>query len=169
MTHNAPMEIVRAGPERIAELEPLWVSLSRHHAEVAPELAETLGEVRAPADSWAVRRALYEQWLAGPDAFALIAELDSEPVGYAVVQLRGPEETWSTGERVAELETLAVLPGHRGQGIGSALVERMHEELTELGASHFVVSVIASNADSVRFYERLGLTRFLITYAGPVA
>jgi hypothetical protein len=38
-----------------------------------------------------------------------------------------------------------------------------------MGASHFVVSVIASNADSVRFYERLGLTRFLITYAGPVA
>ncbi len=33
---------------------------------------------------------------------------------------------------------------------------------------HFVVAVIASNADSVRFYERLGLSRFLITYAGRV-
>jgi hypothetical protein len=44
----------------------------------------------------------------------------------------------------------------------------MHEELARMGASHFVVSVIASNADSVRFYERLGLARFLITYAGRV-
>lgn len=162
------MEIIRAGSERIADLQPLWESLSRHHAEVAPELVDVLGDVRAPQDSWGVRRALYEEWLAGPDAFALIAEVDGEPVGYAVVQVRGPEETWSTGERVAQLETLAVLPGHRGQGIGSALVERMHEELRRMDVSHFVVGVIASNADSVRFYERLGLTPFLITYAGRV-
>ena len=117
------MEIVRAGAERIPDLQPLWESLSRHHAEVAPELA-VLGEVRAEADSWAVRRGLYEDWLKDPEAFVLIAESQGEPVGYAVVQVRGPEETWATGDRVAQLETLTVLPGHRGQGIGSALVER---------------------------------------------
>ena len=161
------MKIVRAGAERIHDLQPLWESLSRHHAEVAPELA-ILGEVRADADSWAVRRELYEEWLKDPDAFVLIAESQGEPVGYAVVELRGPEETWATGDRVAQLETLAVLPGHRGRGIGSALVERMHEELRSLGVGHFVVSVIASNADAVRFYERLGLTTFLVTYAGQV-
>lgn len=161
------MEIVRAGAERIPDLQPLWESLSRHHAEVAPELA-VLGEVRPPAESWALRRALYEEWLRDPDAFALIAEEQGEPVGYAMVELRGPEETWATGERVAGLETLAVLPGHRGKGIGSALVVRMHEELRRLGVGHFVVSVIASNADAVRFYERLGLTTFLVTYAGRV-
>jgi ribosomal protein S18 acetylase RimI-like enzyme len=137
-------------------------------ASPTSELAEVLGEVRAAQDSWEVRRALYEEWLAGPDAFALIAEEDSAPVGYAVVQVRGPEETWATGDRVAELQTLAVLPGHRGRGIGTALVERMHEELGPMDVGHFVVAVIASNADSVRFYERLGLTRFLITYAGRV-
>ena len=161
------MEIVRAGAERIPDLQPLWESLSRHHAEVAPELA-VLGEVRAEADSWAVRRDLYEEWLKDPNAFVLIAESQGDPVAYAVVQVRGPEETWATGDRVAQLETLAVLPGHRGQGIGTALVERMHEELRRLGASHYVVSVIASNADAVRFYERLGLTTFLVTYTGPV-
>jgi ribosomal protein S18 acetylase RimI-like enzyme len=161
------VEIVRAGAERIPDLQPLWESLSRHHAEVAPELA-VLGEVRAEADSWAVRRGLYEEWLEDPAAFVLIAESQGEPVGYAVVQVRGPEETWATGDRVAQLETLAVLPGHRGKGIGTALVERMHEELRRLGASHFVVSVIASNADAIRFYERLGLLPFISTYVGKV-
>jgi ribosomal protein S18 acetylase RimI-like enzyme len=162
------MQIVRAGGERIADLQPLWESLSRHHAEVAPELVDVLGEIREPRDSWEVRRALYEEWFDGPDTFALIAEDGSGPVGYAVVQVRGPEETWSTGDRVAELQTLAVLPGRRGQGIGTALVERMHEELRRMDVSRFFVAVIASNADSVRFYERLGLTRFMITYAGRV-
>jgi ribosomal protein S18 acetylase RimI-like enzyme len=161
------VRIARGGPERIPELRPLWVSLSRHHAEVAPELA-VLGEVRPEGESWAVRRALYEGWLAEPDAFVLVADVDSEAVGYAVVHLRGPEETWATGERVAELETLAVLPGHRGAGIGTALVQRVYEELRRLGVAQLVVGVIASNADAVRFYERLGLTRFLVTYAGAV-
>jgi ribosomal protein S18 acetylase RimI-like enzyme len=162
------VDIVRAGAERIPDLQPLWESLTLHHAEVAPELT-VLGHVREPRDSWAVRRALYEEWLGNPDtSFAMIAEADGEPVGYAVVQLRGPEETWATGDRVAVLETLAVLPAHRGQGIGSALVERMHRELRGAGVAEFVVSVIASNADAVRFYERLGLTRFLMTYAGQV-
>ena len=161
------MEIVRAGAERIPDLQALWEALSRHHGEVAPELA-VFGEVRSPAESWAVRRALYEEWLRDPDAFALIAEDEGEPVGYAMVELRGPEETWATGDRVAELETLAVLPDHRGRGIGSALVQRMHEELRRIGVGHFVVSVVASNADAVRFYERLGLTTFLVTYAGRV-
>jgi hypothetical protein len=32
------VDIVRAGAERIPDLQPLWESLSRHHAEVAPEL-----------------------------------------------------------------------------------------------------------------------------------
>ena len=45
------------------------------------------------------------------------------------MHLRGPEETWATGERIGVLETLAVLPGERGRGIGSALFERMYAEL----------------------------------------
>jgi ribosomal protein S18 acetylase RimI-like enzyme len=161
------MEIVRAGPDRIPELQALWESLGRHHAEVAPELRDAFGPVRRAEDSWATRRELYEGFLREPGAFALIAEDGPGPVGYAVVSLRGPEETWATGQ-VAELQTLAVLPGHRGKGTGRALVERMFHELRAAGVGHFTVSVIASNTGAVRFYERLGLTRFLVTYAGPV-
>ena len=159
--------IVRAGLERIDHLRPLWESLSAHHAEVAPHLA-ALGGIRTPADSWAVRRALYEEWLAEPDAFALIAEADSTPVGYALVHMRGPEETWLTGERIAELETLTVLRAHRGKGIGGALVRAVYQELSRIGVGHLGVGVIASNPDAIRFYERLGLLPFLVTYIGPV-
>lgn len=62
--------IRRAGRERIDDLKPLWESLHRHHAAVAPEL-RVLGAVRPDAESWAVRRALYEAWLGEPDAFVL--------------------------------------------------------------------------------------------------
>jgi ribosomal protein S18 acetylase RimI-like enzyme len=126
-----------------------------------------LGAVRSRRDSWAVRRDLYAEWLADPDSFALLAEDAGRPVGYAVVYLRGSEETWQTG-CIGVLETLAVLPEHRGRGIGSALVERVFSELRRLGAGHFEVGVIASNEAALRFYERLGLERILVTFIGAL-
>jgi ribosomal protein S18 acetylase RimI-like enzyme len=115
-----------------------------------------------------VRREVYEEWLAEPDAFVLIAEVGGEPAGYALVHMRGPEETWETGDRIAELETLAVLPEHRGGGIGAQLMEALYEELRRLGVKHMAVSVIASNEDAIRFYDRRGLLPFLVSYIGEV-
>jgi hypothetical protein len=80
--------VVRAGSERIGDLQPLWESLHEHHAAVAPHLTD-LGPVRSPRDSWEVRRELYEEWLAEPDAFVLIAQDDQRAVGYAVIHMRG--------------------------------------------------------------------------------
>jgi GNAT superfamily N-acetyltransferase len=161
------IQIVRAGRERIDDLEPLWASLSEHHAGVAPELRR-LGPVRSADESWRVRRALYEEWLAEPDAFVLIAEGGGRPVGYALVHMRGPEESWDTGERIAVLETLAVLPGHRGGGIGGALFERFYDELRSLGIGVFEVAVIYTNTDARRFYERQDVLPFMVGYLGRV-
>jgi ribosomal protein S18 acetylase RimI-like enzyme len=127
-----------------------------------------LGAVRPDAESWAVRRALYEAWLDEPDAFVLVGETKDGPVRYALVHMRGPEETWRTGERIAELETLTVLPDHRRRGIGTELLHRVHQELRRVGVEQMRVSVIASNADAVRFYQRSGLRRFTISYIGAV-
>jgi GNAT superfamily N-acetyltransferase len=161
------MRIVRAGVERIDDLQPLWESLHEHHATIAPHLEE-LGPVRRPDQSWAVRRALYEDWLAEPDAFVLIAEADRQPIGYAMVHLRGPEETWQTGERIGVLETLTVLPGERGRGVGTALFERIYAELRGLGVTELEVAVISKNAAALRFYERHGLLPFTVSYMGRV-
>jgi ribosomal protein S18 acetylase RimI-like enzyme len=158
--------IVRAGAERIGDLQPLWESLHRHHAAVAPDM-RTIGRERRPSESWRVRRAHYEHLLAEPDAFILIAELAGRPVGYALVRIRGSEETWETGP-VAELETLAVLDGHRGRTIGNRLVEAMFDGLRDAGVAHWSVAVITSNADAIRFYERLPVQPYLVTYIGNV-
>jgi ribosomal protein S18 acetylase RimI-like enzyme len=161
------LEIVRAGEERKDDLRPLWESLSQHHAEVAPQLT-AVGERRAPEDSWAVRRALYKGLFAEPDTFVLIAEHRSSPVGYALVHLRGPEETWASGDRVAELETLTVLPDSRGRGIGTALLEAVFSELRALGVRQWAVGSIASNADAIRFYEGFDVIPFMVAFIGNV-
>ncbi|MBA3263808.1 MAG: GNAT family N-acetyltransferase [Thermoleophilaceae bacterium] len=77
-----------------------------------------------------------------------------QPMGYALVHLRGPEETWTTGER--------------GRGIGSVLFERMYDQLRGLGVHEVEVAVISKNAAALRFYERQGMVPFTVSYLGPV-
>lgn len=53
----------------------------------------------------------------------------------------------------ADVQSVFVLPGHRGHGIGSALVEAATRHATGLGAGHVTVR---SGRRAVPVYERLG-------------
>src|SRR5262245_13650115 len=98
--------IVEIGPDRLAELRDLWLALHRHHAEIGSRPLVADEEV-----SWQRRRALYERWLKAGEAFALVAERQGEPVGYAVVHLHdGPDDTYPVGARWAEIYSLSVAP-----------------------------------------------------------
>jgi GNAT superfamily N-acetyltransferase len=124
--------IVEAGVERVPELEPLWAALHDHHGSIAEAVAPT----RELADSWERRRAQYERWLAAADARLLIAERSGTAIGYAVVRIEPGPATWDVGERVAELETLAVLAEARGAGVGRLLVAAARELARSAGAAH---------------------------------
>ena len=135
---------------------PVWQSLLAHHGQVAPAM-----RTRPPDESWPMRRGDYERWLAQAGSFALVAEEDGTAIGYAVVQIGGADETWATGERTAELATLAVLPSSRGAGVGSSLMDAVDEELDRLGVDDLWVSVVAGNDGAARFYERRGLRTYM--------
>ena len=144
-------EIVRAGAERLDDIEPLWHALVVHQGPMLP----VLGQPRERADAWARRRNHYEQLLAREGAFALIAEKDARAVGYAMVEPASPSQSWRV-EAAATLETLLVLPEARGSGIGSALLERVKAEVRSAGATHLGLGVVVANEAAVRFYRRHG-------------
>jgi GNAT superfamily N-acetyltransferase len=154
-------EIERAGAEAIEELEPLWNALREHHGPQMP----MFGEVRDREGSWRKRRPHYEQLLAKPGSFALIARRDGRAVGYAIVELDHDGSTSWTVEKGALLETISVLPEERGTGVGGALLERVRAELEGTGAEILVLSVVAVNAGAIRFYERHGFTPAFIEMA----
>ena len=161
------ISVTRVVLERIDDLEPLWKALHDHHATVASELAGVT-PFRSPSESWARRRASYEAWMQEPDTFALIAEHEGEPVGYAFVRVGGGETMLATGDRVGSLETLSVLPHARRRGIGGALVDEVHRELGRLGVRELTVDVISTNTDAARFYERRGMIPYVAIYLGRV-
>lgn len=155
--------IVKAGAERLDELEPLWETLRQHHHAVMP----SYGPLRDSGDSWRRRRANYEEWLAQPGGFVLLAEQDHKVVGYALVAPGSPSQTWAI-ESAATLETLVLLPEARGSGLGTALMDRVKEEVRAMGVTHLGLGVVAANEDAIRFYRRHGFEpAFLEMIARP--
>jgi ribosomal protein S18 acetylase RimI-like enzyme len=148
---------VRGSASDLDSLEPLWVAV--HHAHVAsmPELAPFVDD----RSTWAERRALYEQLLAKPDTVLLLARDGDELIGYALAHVAPVGETWvadtwRTGARIGEIESLSVLPGHRDRGLGSALMDALERELSALGVCDLIVGALAGNEDALRLYRRRG-------------
>ena len=163
----ATVNIVKAGPERIDELELLWKALQKHHSAVMPHVAGL-----APRDldeSWRLRREKYLTLLSEPNSFAMIAQDDSHLLGYAMVRLAAGSIGYVTSATVGEVETLSVLPEARGAGIGTALMDAVEAQLSSLGVREIRLGVVAGNDDAIRFYERRGLQPFAVTLLGPVA
>ena len=151
--------------EELDGLEPIWNALQTHHTEITPDLGASTPK-RSLADSWRIRRSKYERWLQDPDTFFVVAERDGKPVGYAFVTIGLPYAGWATGDRLAELETLSVLPEQRSSGLGAALIDAVWERLATLGVEDMAITTTTTNVEAQRFYEREGFQRRFAVYYG---
>jgi GNAT superfamily N-acetyltransferase len=97
------------------------------------------------------------QWLAGPGSTVLVAVMDLEVVGLAVLLTRPPPAFAGVVPlKVIELDNLVVRSGLRGRGVGRQLIEATVDWSRGQRASHVGVAVHAFNRDARRFYERAG-------------
>ncbi|HEX3692857.1 MAG TPA: GNAT family N-acetyltransferase [Solirubrobacteraceae bacterium] len=155
-------EIASLPPERLDELQPIWRTLYEHHLALTPYMRE---RARTPQEAWAARRRVEAEWLAQePQSFVLTAARDREHVGYAFVRVRPGAQfatSWRASDPLAELSILAVLPDERGNGVGSALLDAVEARLVELGVQDMTISVVTTNVDAMRLYERRGAVPFV--------
>ena len=88
-----------------------------------------------------------------PAVFALVAESDSEVVGFALYFLNF--STWE-GVHGIHLEDLYVRPTERGTGRGKALIAALAAIAVARGYARVEWSVLDWNTPSIEFYHRLG-------------
>ena len=151
--------------EELDAVEPLWNALQEHHSRITPSLGPRTPK-REIGDAWRMRRSKYERWLEDSETFFVIAESARRPVGYAFVTVGPGYASWATGERTAELETLSVLPDHRGGGVGAALIEAAWNRLEEIGIDEMAITTTKTNVDAHRFYERQGFAPGFVVFYG---
>jgi GNAT superfamily N-acetyltransferase len=92
---------------------------------------------------------------AHPAAEALVAERDSQIVGYALFF-----HNFSTflSRRGLYLEDLYVQPALRGSGLGTALLQRLAAIAVERRCGRFEWSVLDWNQRAIDFYTKMGAT-----------
>jgi ribosomal protein S18 acetylase RimI-like enzyme len=151
------IEVQRGSEADVPDLEPLWVSVHRAHQASMPKLAPYVSD----EETWQQRRSLYETLFEKPDTFLFLARSSGMLVGYALGHVIGVAEgwtsdTWRTGNRIGELESLGVLPDHRGAGVGSGLMDAVDEEFERIGVRDVIVGVLPGNEGAIRLYERRG-------------
>jgi len=129
------------GPELLQELRPLWEELNRHHARVAPALADHLATVTFERRISLLR-----------DRPRLQVELMRDEEGQAVAYAFGSVDPHGRGE----LESIYVSPAQRGQGLGSELARRVLAWLRDCGAHPIRVTVAVGNERALPFYRELG-------------
>ncbi|MDA0339534.1 MAG: GNAT family N-acetyltransferase [Proteobacteria bacterium] len=90
-----------------------------------------------------------------PCAEAVIAEWETQPVGFALFF-----QNFSTfeGRPGLYLEDLFVQEKYRGKGLGKALLVHLARLAKERNCARFEWSVLDGNEPSIRFYESLGAT-----------
>jgi GNAT superfamily N-acetyltransferase len=89
----------------------------------------------------------------------LLARRDGRAVGYAFVRAEETDSTtWEKDGVSADLETLSILPEARGSGLGARLIALVREEVARQGYEQLSITVVARNAEALRFYEREGFT-----------
>ena len=165
------IRIEALGADGVDELETLARSMHAHHGTVDPAIP---GIPPRDADGWwSIRRDRYRAWLGRPDAFALVARRESDrdpaPIGYAVVSIHAaPDDSHVTGDRFAELQSLAVLDGERGAGVGSSLLHAVYGRLGMLGIEELTIGVLATNDRARRLYEREGFRPWVTIMLGKV-
>ena len=115
---------------------PLWKALLDHIAA----LPDAIVPIRPFEESWPLERQEMLETLAG-DAFVLVARRGGDVVGYAFVAIEGPDPVWYTGDKRAELRHLSVADGERGNGVGTALLDAMDDELERRGVEDVEIGV----------------------------
>jgi GNAT superfamily N-acetyltransferase len=88
-----------------------------------------------------------------PAAEAILAEIDGEPVGFALYFT-----TFSTfrGQPGLYLEDLFVRPAHRGRGIGKGLLALVAKRAVERKCGRLEWAVLDWNEPSIGFYKSFG-------------
>ena len=143
----------RSDADGLADLEPLWVELHRHHLEVS----EYRALVEDPGSSWASRLRWYRQILAEGGSYVTAEDEQGRVIGYAMVAVAdGPDDTFEVRGGIAEVVTLIVASDMRSSGLGKALLSAAEDIARDRGYDTVRIAVMSGNLRAQSFYAERG-------------
>jgi GNAT superfamily N-acetyltransferase len=148
---DSPVRIRAAGPGDLDAVEQLIMAMMQYDA--------SFGAVRVRPDTARAAREFAARTLAADDPWLWLAERHGEAAGFVQAEVREAASWIAPAVRpqpVAYLGQMSVLPGERGSGIGTALVDHLHRELDALGVAVTLLHHAQLNPLSAPFWSSMG-------------
>jgi len=99
------------------------------------------------------------------DSLILIAECDSQPVGYALGRIYNEDETADNGTgRMGLLDEIFIEDSARGLGIGNKLIDETIKWMKEKGINRVKLHAYSWNTKAKKHYERKGFKEYAVSY-----
>lgn len=102
----------------------------------------------------------------------LVAELAARPMAFSVLAFEGEQavglinciEGFSTFacRPLVNVHDVAVLPSHRGRGVGRLMMEKVEALARARGACKLTLEVLSGNRSAVRLYARVGFEPYAL-------
>lgn len=108
---------------------------------------------------------LYRDTLTGRALMWMVETPKKEMVGQAFVVLRSGELAAADGERRAYIFSFRVKSQYRNKGVGTHLMEFVHDDLRQRGFKFVTLNVAKDNPNAIRLYRRLGY-KVISSHAG---
>lgn len=144
------MKILFANESHIPGMIDLLRQVGEVHHQIRPDL------FRCGAQKY--NEAALKELLADPDRPILIAEAEGKVAGYAFCIFQTTKDDPVLCDRkVLYIDDLCVDENRRGQGIASALYEKVCAFAKERGCQAVTLNVWCGNDSAMRFYEKCGL------------
>lgn len=147
-------------------LAAAWTDFGRYYVDLDPEHFRLPHKDGLPA--W-FESSLRED--RGEDALWLVAERGDRVVGFIRARIwpRADDADfqlmWEVAEPILKIESLMVLDGERGAGVGTALMDAAERWGREHGATRAGVISYANSPASMPFYEeRMGYRRHTVGF-----
>ena len=145
----------RAGEADAQTLSLLNTDVQNLHASALPERFKPPGPDTFP-------ETFARTLIATPGNLVFIAEVDSEPAGYAYAEIvHLPESSLRHAWDEVHLHHISVRPAFRRKGVASALLDSVHAAAKEIGIELVTLQVWTFNEEAQAFFQRQGFTPYM--------
>ena len=108
-------------------------------------------------DGWQVIEPLVYKRFDEESSGVIVAAIEEEIVGFAVVQyIVRPESPFKKEQRFFHIEEFGVDENHRRKGIATALIDFVKEDAKKRGFHRVELDMWEFNAEALAFYESVG-------------
>jgi ribosomal protein S18 acetylase RimI-like enzyme len=146
------VDVTTASTEQVDTITDLWVALARSQRTYGSHLLATTNRS-------IIREVILQRIVADN---ILIAHTADSIVGFVMFRHRNPQ--YEADVVTGLIENLYVIPEHRRDGIGSALLMAAERRLTDGGVDTIHIESMSENSEARAFYTAHGYEPHRITF-----